>query len=897
MASLIRSRYEQYKRDTQQFTTWLAQTAITLGYPLSNFDCRNSEDAEDVPTTKSKKNAKKKARAKEKVKLAREGVDEVEIGRDCEDSSESQAIDLKKEKGVPGKTQSEFRPLPDVRTELIAVDALDEIAPDLAGRYSLKLSLYPEVAQYIVDQGASIPVEVIRILKRCITLRLKASRRFVATSDPSNESHRFFIDILIKVRGVLDTMNPRVDPKDPVRISNQFSGLAVDNLDEEENAEDLPDIQLPGVGSSTSRSTFEPEISIAEAINAVMIFLGDMENTRIYIMDLWRDYKLGMVDLVTAAVTTNTALELLERPHASLMQRVMPTFNHDFTTMICAIFSIFRGREAGQSDAIPLFNQVDDKDLELGLIYDFLMLPFTQSLVGLAKLIDNETVPIYNGVMGYYDPTTALDKLSFRQRWHQYQLLLAESFTDIFFLLGLGNPASDYNLGQGFPVLGSPQGANLFFVDRTLELMDTFIRTKEISFHLTFALRILLDISLSLGPTTNRGIRLLRDTATRIVKTLESRSTCEGPDPPADWDARNEIVIAKFLHEASWFADFDVRRLRNVPGMGDARWLLVERDPLLCGLLLFRLQMLYQDIGFKLANTWGSILYAGHLYEACRISGSGEDKLPSWPDMELVLEIHGKEQSFGGKIPTTIDESYTAFLIIAGYSTGTVQALGTALTEAASRYRSPRNPELMSKSGPRPFQDQNKILPIYRRKYTVDVTTGLQYDITAIEALLKDLRATEAKKSITLTTGVGRKGFRKEKRHRAAKFSLTQLLSILEKGLQLETRSIRFDYVSMHLRCLRIYRSIKTVSHPYLIGKLGPAYIDNDSQLPFITAWTLHIAALALRSGELSMGIKRDSGVTKSRLLLGATAEFRKALSSKDSGREETLKVERDSQR
>jgi hypothetical protein len=203
----------------------------------------------------------------------------------------------------------------------------------------------------------------------------------------------------------------------------------------------------------------------------------------------------------------------------------------------------------------------------------------------------------------------------------------------------------------------------------------------------------------------------------------------------------------------------------------------------------------------------------------------------------------------------------------------------------------------MSKSGPRPFQDRNKILPIYRRKYTVDVTTGLQYDITAIEALLKDLRTIEAKKSETRTSGAGRKGFRKEKRHRAAKFSLTQLLSVLEKGLQLETRSIRFDYVSMHLRCLRIFRNIKTVSHTYLVGKLGPAYIDNDGQLPFITAWILHIAALALRSGELSMGIKRDSGVTKSRLLLGASAEIRKALNSQDSGREETLKVERDSKR
>jgi hypothetical protein len=79
MAPVIRSRYEQYKRDTQQFTTWLAQTAISLGYPLSQFDQEINGDAEGVEvivrSAASKKNAKKKARAKEKVRLAREGLE------------------------------------------------------------------------------------------------------------------------------------------------------------------------------------------------------------------------------------------------------------------------------------------------------------------------------------------------------------------------------------------------------------------------------------------------------------------------------------------------------------------------------------------------------------------------------------------------------------------------------------------------------------------------------------------------------------------------------------------------------------------------------------------------------------------------------------------------------
>jgi len=84
MAPVIRSRYEQYKRDTQQFTTWLAQTAISLGYPLSKFDQEVEEIGKDgvnvevdIKTAKSKKkNAKRNARARDKVKLARGGLAE-----------------------------------------------------------------------------------------------------------------------------------------------------------------------------------------------------------------------------------------------------------------------------------------------------------------------------------------------------------------------------------------------------------------------------------------------------------------------------------------------------------------------------------------------------------------------------------------------------------------------------------------------------------------------------------------------------------------------------------------------------------------------------------------------------------------------------------------------------
>jgi hypothetical protein len=56
-------------------------------------------------------------------------------------------------------------------------------------------------------------------------------------------------------------------------------------------------------------------------------------------------------------------------------------------------------------------------------------------------------------------------------------------------------------------------------------------------------------------------------------------------------------------------------------------------------------------------------------------------------------------------------------------------------------------------------------------------------------------------------------------------------------------------------------------------------------------------AALGLRQTEQVTGVKRDGGMSKSRLLMNATKEIRQMLGIKDGGREETIKIEKDRKR
>ena len=260
--------------------------------------------------------------------------------------------------------------------------------------------------------------------------------------------------------------------------------------------------------------------------------------------------------------------------------------------------------------------------------------------------------------------------------------------------------------------------------------------------------------------------------------------------------------------------------------------------------------------------------------------------------MDLVLKVHGKEQTFGGDVPTTIHESYMACQNMAGFS--------NHMHEGNSIIVCGPGCECSSKAGFEVFGDQSQILPIFKQSLTEDSRNDVHADMSSIEGFLRDLQAREDWiPSIDRGRKSGRREFRKEKKHRAAKFSIIQLLSILEKGLHLETTSIRFDYVSMHIRCMRIFRDMKEMCDPHFAGKLdvkfvqngvsmpGSSYIKNDTLLPSMTGWILNHA-------QWYEGKGFKTRPKSSQILSKASDVFRQVLEIEGAGQVETLKVEYD---
>lgn len=172
---------------------------------------------------------------------------------------------------------------------------------------------------------------------------------------------------------------------------------------------------------------------------------------------------------------------------------------------------------------------------------------------------------------------------------------------------------------------------------------------------------------------------------------------------------------------------------------------------------------------------------------------------------------------------------------------------------------------------------------------------GSCIDINVIESLLSDMRKRqeheeekqrirdEAAKAGTNIRTTRRKLLRKERSHRAPKFTILQLLAVLEAGLRSETESIRLNYVSLHLRSTRALRVCRDAAHDVLVREMGPDYIEDERQLPDVVGHILRIATMAGRQAELA-GVRREAlaerGIqVRSQLLVTVTDALKQFLS------------------
>jgi len=223
--------------------------------------------------------------------------------------------------------------------------------------------------------------------------------------------------------------------------------------------------------------------------------------------------------------------------------------------------------------------------------------------------------------------------------------------------------------------------------------------------------------------------------------------------------------------------------------------------------------MVRVDLTIVTTNEWSFVLAAAHLYNSLRQSTL---LTCDWDDMHLVLEMHGEDNLFVGKVPITFQDCAKHFTLAAGMP-------------ASAFARNKRQPEsIFSRKNGRRLKKLAPVSRLFKGRYCdADGRTNLE-PRDVIVALSQ--KATEEGDEIY---------------HLKHSVDVCTLIVNLGLAIEDETLQVTFNHFEMHMLCWKLLRQLHVA--------FGPAFPDwsrecrDDRQLPTIV-FEIMLAATQKRS-------------------------------------------------
>ncbi|PWN43458.1 hypothetical protein IE81DRAFT_322314 [Ceraceosorus guamensis] len=846
--NFVRSRYEQYKRDTKEIANWLGKEALRNGFDLGDSVASMlGAGYEENNEKKRKKNKKKKKTMKHKSEgtacvstpLAQLSLGEAHHPAKDDDAAVASAADVTTKHGPPEQ--------------------------NLKGRYILKTYHYKQIAHYLVQKHVTIPIEVRRLVRRCSIRRSRFLEDAADDAAYCASGHGHFIKVLEDVSKIFESSAVPDNNTKPTNAAekrtfceaqshNAFATLA--NLADEEQGTDVPDVFLPaskplkGQKDLADQASFEVEINKDYAITLLLSFYGDLNEVREHVRKLWIDYREGRIDLITAAVTSNTALELLREPHEEVMKTIS-TFFDEWRDALHPLYVARQGQVVRWSQVVMDMPQYDDPQLgnfpqSVHDTYDYLMIPAT-AVLQLFKdgppleqcFRGKETLPNVGHRLDNTHPTyvatTDPQLWDYLTRVQQLKIIICECFLDYWFVqsskVEFSKPVHDDT--QDLPIDDAPrlvgrlEPTHHYFPDELSVEMERFKTTNDISLLLVFYSQILVDVAWTLGTQTQEAYDALIGVLIEMEKNLIRRKLVDTNSKPCDhksWHS-NAQWINYFQQRVRTFANFNIvndnrqKFLWKFWPSYDGPWesRMLPRNPILCGVQLFNYQLDYRAYGRALANQYDSIITTAHLVLACRrheVFTGGKDDGLEWPDLDFVIGLHGIKDIFGGPVPQSFTQSICTSMLYAKLDRQDIDLVNRhfrgSSTDAHHEAEWDRREYHWENANIKGLSDPSHLLTIFREKSGIS-RASTHIDIDYLEGILRRLKRQEdpeasdkelaGDKRSKRSKRQASKLLRRERKHQERKYSIVQLLSVLEAGLHSEATGIRFDYMSLHTRC------------------------------------------------------------------------------------------------
>ncbi|KAL8652814.1 MAG: hypothetical protein Q9210_002463 [Variospora velana] len=309
------------------------------------------------------------------------------------------------------------------------------------------------------------------------------------------------------------------------------------------------------------------------------------------------------------------------------------------------------------------------------------------------------------------------------------------------------------------------------------------------------------------------------------------------------------------------------RAKMNIPAQNAIAepFFLLKHYRLICGLFTFALKARYQELCVAFVNAWGSVMYAGHLYNAVR----QEHLLAQpWRDMELAIMLQSPGVFFVGNRPNSLEEYARRFML----------TIGVSVTAFANNRR--KNGAVASKKGPRLLKELGPVWKLFAGRYCNN-ERFVSFTIESIRPVIEgklddeyDNDATWAPASKAKKAPSGSLLRRKPKRNPRAIPAL-DFLEDVANALHADGLDLSLDYLMLHRFCWRLLCHINDECKPRFLEMYGGGYLEKENQLPFVVG---DIFSAAVQASALAghLGAKRK-GEVNIRLLLTATealAEF-----------------------
>ncbi|KAK6338560.1 hypothetical protein TWF730_002623 [Orbilia blumenaviensis] len=706
-----------------------------------------------------------------------------------------------------------------------------ETKPTRPGKITkIPLKAYATLVNAIVTHDIKLPKAIKFVLERAIAIRKKFTIAFQTgkLDEKADAGHLHFISILENALERLSSSGPRVSVAEKQTPRNDDIEDQIPELLESLVLDNKPDAeadQKDGKSQTVHSRNFEIEdeydLELSETFFMAFCLLSDLNSLRDFIKETWTEYRDGMIDAMTAAVTTNSAVllgkELIEDVFSKLDRsqfpdsQSIPTTLYKLKCLLDGIFPNLGRRRPG-----------DPFNLETLESADWTLAMATLFLESFIPVIQPKCSPFYR--KGHFGPVDSSKPYSQRSNEEKF----------------------DNDREAALDILGE----FVFFArvkkfdwlkDEITETMMGMMVTKKVKLEHAFCLQVLLDVGNALGAKKSAPFNDLRMTSLRAKKNLTSLLGIIKKCPCSSWPKTTTQAVQGILdfNESHLLKDFWLPlKSETAPGFKHIEFHLLKENPVLAGLTMYDMNLNVQDLGLTAINTWKSVFPLLHLYNL--LEHSKEVATLEWKDLDLFLQFHDEKSIFIGGKPDGIEDSFKKFLLFWGMPATFVSSLLNGTKPGNSKLR-------QAVGTPRAIAPTTVLGTAFHVALMEDQKAS--FSVAIVEKVLEYL---ESEPEAT-SSNVNAFNILKRKWKSTKTLTPLQLLTTLRRNLATEEPRLLFNYIGLHERCLEFYDKATAHLHQKLVQYNGPDYLK-DKEVPLIVFYIMHAAAMSAKAHREMFG-------------------------------------------